>query len=194
MRGAEAVQPAAMGVYTKMANLTQGDRPVYQRVGSVVRYLYYSPVTTRWHIGDDYSSLIAGARSSAGGWRCPDQAPGWEASDGVAWLGTYVITVAWAATAPPANAGNAPARPSSHPWVLTQKALERTRLVRKLRTQSGHALPFTWGCCSRSYVHTFAGKHPCTHLSKHTRILASEARNGASALCPDRATGWLVLS
>ncbi len=115
MRGAEAVQPTAMGVYTKMANLTQGDRPVYQRVGSVLRHLYYSPVTTRWLIGADYSSQEAYARSSAGGWRCPDQAPGWEATDGGAWLSTYVITVAWAATAPPASAGNAPARPSAHP-------------------------------------------------------------------------------
>ncbi len=117
MRGAEAVQPATMGVYTKMANLTQGDRPVYQRVGSVLRYLYYSPVNTRWLIGDDYSSTVAVARSAAvaGGWRCPDQAPGWEATDGGAWLGTYVITVAWAATAPPTSAGNAPVRPSSHP-------------------------------------------------------------------------------
>ncbi len=65
-------------------------------------------------------------------------------------------------------------------------------MVRKVRAMRPCA-SFTWGCCS-CYVHTFARKHPCTHLSKHTRILASEARNGASALCPDRATGWLVLS
>ncbi len=118
MRGAEAVQPAAMGVYTKMANVTQGERPVYQRVGSIL-YLYHSPVTTspRWLIGENYFSTVAAARSAAaaGGWRCPDQAPGWEVYDGIAWVGTYVITVAWAATAPPTSAGNAPVRPSSHP-------------------------------------------------------------------------------
>ncbi len=127
MRGAEAVLPASMGVYTKMANRTQGDRPVYQRVGSILRYLYYSPVTysQQWLISDDYSSSIAGARSAAGGWRCPDQAPGWEVYDGIAWVSTSVITVAWAATAPPANAGNAPARPSFHPWVLTRKGSAR---------------------------------------------------------------------
>ncbi len=115
MRGAEAVLPASMGMYAKMANLTQGDRPVYQLVGSILPYLYYSPVNMRWLIGYDYSSTVAAARSSAGGWRCPDQAPGWEANDGVAWVSTYVITVAWAATAPPTSAGNAPARPSAHP-------------------------------------------------------------------------------
>ena len=117
MRGAEALLPVSMGVYTKMANLTQGDRPVYQRVGSILLYLYYSPVTTspRWLIGEVYSSQAAFARCAAGGWRCPDQAPGWEAADGGAWVGTYVITVAWAASVPPASAGNAPARPSSHP-------------------------------------------------------------------------------
>jgi hypothetical protein len=169
VRGAEAVQPASMGVYTKMANLTQGDRPVYQRVGSVLRYLYYLPVfgNTRWFIGEDYFSTVAAARSSAGGWRCPDQAPGWEVYDGIAWVGTYVITVAWAATAPPANAGNAPARPSSHPWVLTQKARERTRVVRKVRTQSGHALH-----SAAVLVHTYPRALKHTHARTHPSIRA----------------------
>ncbi len=87
-----------MGVYTKLANATQGERPVYQRVGSTVAYLFYWPSWTNWLIGSSYSSGSAGVRStdSGAGAACPDQATGWEAYTGTEWVGTYPITVAQA--------------------------------------------------------------------------------------------------
>jgi hypothetical protein len=77
--GAEAVQPAAMGTYTKVAGLMQWDRPVYQRVGRPVYpytpmlYLFYDyqyrcgkgggvfscykEEIGRWLIGKDYTKF-----------------------------------------------------------------------------------------------------------------------------------------
>ena len=79
MSGAEAVQPAAMGTYTKVAGLMQWDRPVYQRVGRPVYpytpmlYLFYDyqyrcentwggqrctkEEIGRWLIGKDYTKF-----------------------------------------------------------------------------------------------------------------------------------------
>ena len=81
MSGAEAVQPAAMGTYTKVAGLMQRDRPVYQRVGrpgpyTPMLYLFYDykyicsdgglfgnrgygcqKDAGRWLIGKDYTKF-----------------------------------------------------------------------------------------------------------------------------------------
>jgi hypothetical protein len=105
--GAEAVQAARMGMYTKVANLMQGGRPVYQRVGSTVAYLFYWPSTTEWRIGGSYSTGTANLKSTGGGGAaCPDQATGWQAYTGGVWVSTYPITVAQT------TVGNAPATPA----------------------------------------------------------------------------------
>ncbi len=102
-----------MGTYNMLANVTQGDRPVYQRVSTLgVSYLYYWPSTSNWLIGSSYSSGTAGVKST-GNAACPDQATGWQAYAGGAWVSTYPITVERTsfrpqtppATAPPTNVG-----------------------------------------------------------------------------------------
>jgi hypothetical protein len=91
---AAGVQATRFGTYTKLANVTQGDRPVYQRVGSTVSYLFHWPSTSDWRIGSSYTSGSAGVRSSGNaGAACPDQATGWQAYTGGAWVSTYPITV-----------------------------------------------------------------------------------------------------
>jgi hypothetical protein len=98
--GAEAlaVQAPRMGVYTKLASVTQGGRPVYQRVNSTAAYLFFWSNTSRWLIGSSYRSGLAGV-ASIGSARaaCPDQATGWQAYNGSAWVSTYPITVVQAA-------------------------------------------------------------------------------------------------
>jgi hypothetical protein len=102
------VQASKFGNYTKLANVTQAGRPVYQLVGSTVAYLFYSASTGRWLIGSSYSSGSASVQSTdSAGAACPDQATGWQAYAGGAWVGTYPITVVTTSptTAPPANVG-----------------------------------------------------------------------------------------
>ncbi len=94
MSGAEAVLAPRMGTYTKAANVTQGERPVYQRVGSTVAYLFYWPSTRDWSIGSNYTSGSASVRSTgSASAACPDQATGWQVSTGGVWVSTYLITV-----------------------------------------------------------------------------------------------------
>ncbi len=107
---ANAVQVSRFGTYTKLANVMQGDRPVYQLAGSTVAYLFYWPSTSRWLIGSSYMSSSSGVRSTdSAGAACPDQATGWQAYTGGAWVGTYPITVVptrpptLPTTAPPTN-------------------------------------------------------------------------------------------
>jgi hypothetical protein len=102
---AEAVQAARMGLYTKVANVTQGERPVYQRVGSTMMYLFYWSNTSRWLIGNNYASSSAGVRSTdSAGAACPDQATGWQVYAGTVWgVSTFPITLV------PTAVGNAPA-------------------------------------------------------------------------------------
>ncbi len=92
--GAEAVQASSMGTYAIVAGLTQGDRPVYERLGIFLKYLYYWPGTRNWLIGADYT-VEAGLVSSSGGAGalCPDKAVGWQVYSGGSWVGTYPITV-----------------------------------------------------------------------------------------------------
>ena len=92
-----------MGTYTKMPNVTQAGRPVYQRVGSPVAYVFYW--LSVWLIGSNYSSGAAGVQSiGSAGAACPDQATGWQAYTGGAWVGTYPITVVPTPTRPPTTA------------------------------------------------------------------------------------------
>ena len=116
---ANAVQASNFGNYTKLANVTQAGRPVYQLVGSTVAYLFYWPSTSRWLIGyrpstgrwligSSYSSGSASVQSTdSAGAACPDQATGWQAYTGGAWASTYPITVVPTSptTAPPTNVG-----------------------------------------------------------------------------------------
>ena len=100
--GAEAVLSGSMGTYTKVAGLMQGSRPVYQCVGSAVRFLFYWTSTRNWYIGGNYSSSSSNVKSTGtNAPRCPDQATGWQAYTGGAWVSTYPITVAPAASQPP---------------------------------------------------------------------------------------------
>ena len=97
--GAEAVQAAAMGTFTKVANLTQGYRPVYKRVTAAptappVLYLFYWPSTSEWLIGSNYTSTSNISVQSAGiAALCPEQVPeiGWEVYNGSAWVSMYPI-------------------------------------------------------------------------------------------------------
>ena len=105
---AAGVQAARFGTYTKVPNLTQGDRPVYQRVGYTVMFLFHWPSTSRWLLGSNYTSGSSSVRSSGNaGAACPDQATGWQAYTGGAWVSTYPITVVPTSptTAAPATVG-----------------------------------------------------------------------------------------
>ena len=108
--GIDAVQPARMDTYTKLPNVTQAGRPVYQLVGSTVAYLFYSARTGDWRIDSDYllSDSFSVRSTSNAGAACPDQATGWQANTGGAWAGTYPITVVPTppTTASPTTAGN----------------------------------------------------------------------------------------
>ena len=84
-----------MDAYTKMPNVTHAGRPVYQLVGSTGMYLFYSASTGDWRIHSDYLLPDSSSVRSTGsaGAACPDQATGWQAYTGGAWVGTYAITV-----------------------------------------------------------------------------------------------------
>jgi hypothetical protein len=103
---AKAVQASKLGNYTKLPNVTQAGRPVYQRVGSTIAYLFYWPSTGRWLVGSSFSSGSASVQST-GNAACPDQATGWQAYTDGAWVSTHPITVVPTSptTAPPANVG-----------------------------------------------------------------------------------------
>jgi hypothetical protein len=105
-----------MDVYTKMHNVTHAGRPVYQLVGSTLTYLFYSARTGDWRIDSDYLLSDSSSVRSTGsaGAACPDQATGWEAYAGGAWVGAYPITVVptrpptLPMTAPPTNVDDRP--------------------------------------------------------------------------------------
>ncbi len=109
MSGVDAVQPSRMDIYTTMPNVTHAGRPVYQLVGSTVTYLFYSARTGDWRFSRDYLLPDSSSVRSTGspGASCPDQATGWQAYAGDAWVGTYPITVVPTspATAPPTIVG-----------------------------------------------------------------------------------------
>jgi hypothetical protein len=73
-----------MGLYVKVDALEQGYRPVYKlflfdRKGSIERYLFYLPSWKTWIVGDNYTSDAAYIRSDTSEAPCPDLATGWQA-------------------------------------------------------------------------------------------------------------------
>jgi hypothetical protein len=99
-----------MGTYLKVANVTHGERPVFQRVGSAVMYLFYWPLTVDWRIGGNYMASSSGVKSTGSAdAACPDQATGWQAFTGGVWVGTYPIAVVRT------TVGNAPATSACGP-------------------------------------------------------------------------------
>ena len=106
-----------MGLYAKLAGLTQGGRPVYERMSSGgASYLYYWPAQGQWIIGSNYSSSLHAVRSSGFnmGAACPDQATGWQVMSGTAFVSIYRITILPETAAPIFAGGNPPALPV---WV-----------------------------------------------------------------------------
>jgi hypothetical protein len=87
-------------VYSKVANVTEGNRPVYQYGPtdrpSLVSYLYYYPRGNCWLVGSNHSSdsnaLKSAARSAAA---CPELAAGWQVWDNSqrSYASTYPVTV-----------------------------------------------------------------------------------------------------
>ncbi len=90
--GSGAVQSARMGTYLKVAGLAQGFRPVYQRVGEIVAYLYYWQSTSKWLVGVNYTSNMVGLQSASTA-ACPDQATGWQVWNGSAWVSGLPVKV-----------------------------------------------------------------------------------------------------
>ena len=90
--GAGAVQPALMGTYLKVAGLAQGSRPVYQRVGEIVAYLYYWPSLSKWLVGVNYTTNMVWLDSASTA-ACPDQATGWQVWNGSAWVSGLPVKV-----------------------------------------------------------------------------------------------------
>ena len=90
VRGADAVQSEVNGTYTKVANLTHGSRPVYQRANSTTMYLFYRPRSSDWRIGSNFTSGTPVVASESEAALCPDQSTGWLAWSGDAWVGKDV--------------------------------------------------------------------------------------------------------
>ena len=96
-----------MGTYTKVAGLTQANRPVYRLYGSTVLYLFYWSATSSWLIGTSYTTASARVQSAGGpNALCPDQATGWQAAGGANGFLPWPITVT-AVAAGPTDVGNA---------------------------------------------------------------------------------------
>ena len=105
VRGAEAEQLSSMGRFYVVPRMTLGGRPVYARdyySGRNRRFLFYSPNTANWYIGQSWgsyaSAVVRSTGASAAG--CPDAALGWEVSETLfvvgsgAWSSSVGITVA----------------------------------------------------------------------------------------------------
>jgi len=70
-------QKSRMGRYTKMMDgTTSNNVPVYKNSDGS-QYLFQSPVWTTWIIGPDYTSTLAGVRSSDADF-CPEDSSGWK--------------------------------------------------------------------------------------------------------------------
>ena len=89
-------------MYTRLANLTAGNRPVYQRVDSYVDYVdYLFYYTRRWIIGSNYTVDAGGIRSAATAAACIIAWFGWgrwrvAGRAGLAALLTVSFTAWWA--------------------------------------------------------------------------------------------------
>ena len=97
VRGAEAEQLRSMGRFYVVPRMTLGGRPVYARdyySGRSGRFLFYSPNTANWYIGESWGSYASAVLRSSGASAasCPDAASGWEVSD------TRVVSGAWSSS------------------------------------------------------------------------------------------------
>ena len=99
----------AMGMYQKVANVTQGQRPVYlQWQEPRVRRahessnlcLFYWPGTRSWIIGDDYNKNQAALYAYDTAVPCPDLATGWKVYDGAAFVDIVIKIVNGGAPCP----------------------------------------------------------------------------------------------
>jgi hypothetical protein len=173
--GAEAAPITAasrMGAYTKLANVTQGDRPVYQRVGSTVAYLFYWPNTSEWRIFSNYASRSAGFKSTGNtGAACPDEATGWQTFTSGAWVSTYPISVTPAAgqtrpptTAAPTNVGNAAAISACGPPRCTIGVHSYTTCRTHTAPSKCRMLTPASACTEYSRTRSAVSRvHMCTH-------------------------------
>jgi hypothetical protein len=92
-----------MGLYVKLNQTTQGNRPVYKRVGSTMLYLFYWPEFSSWRIGADYTVGSCSVSTPSTEALCPEQATDYAAWTGSAWTFTPVITVGQSMCAPAAQ-------------------------------------------------------------------------------------------
>ena len=113
VRGAEAVQPATMGTFTRLLDVVHSNRSVYRNGGGV--YLFYWAPFSAWIIGPSYRSARAGVVSTSRNGNltmCPYDAFGWQVATSSGWSTAYTVTIArkgWYALRAPASA----ARPSA---------------------------------------------------------------------------------
>lgn len=93
--GAETVQPAGMGVFTR-TDLTpadaSGNRSVYVNENHAA-YMYYWAPSQRWLIGSSYKAAIAGVKSRRDSALCPTDSSAWLVWYGSQWSSAYPITV-----------------------------------------------------------------------------------------------------
>ena len=76
------MQSEVNGTYTKVANLTHGSRPVYQRANATTMYLFYRPRSSDWRIGSNFTSGTSVVASQSEAALCPDQSTRWFAWSG----------------------------------------------------------------------------------------------------------------
>jgi hypothetical protein len=120
VRGAEAVQPATMGTFTRLVDVVHGNRSLYRkggggRTGGGSTYLFYWAPSSAWIIGPSYESARAGVVSTSRNGnltRCPYDAFSWQVATSSGWTTAYPVTVArkgWSAL----RASDSAARPSA---------------------------------------------------------------------------------
>jgi hypothetical protein len=137
----ETTQWKPMGVYNKVADVTQGERPVYRQEKEGKHYdLFYWPGTRSWIIGSDYTKNQALLYAYDTAVPCPDMATGWKVYDGAAFVDTVIKIV---------NGGA--------PCPLPLPALSCAALSRSLAAPSAlaasliHSLTFA-ACSLRTYL------------------------------------------
>ncbi len=180
--GAEAVQLSKMGTYTK-AGPMQGDRPVYQRVGSTM-YLFYFPSLSEWRIGSNYTGSTSSLKSIGDATRlCPDEATGWQAAVTAGWDDTYPIIVA------PIPTCNGTVAVSGAEAVQTSSMGTYTRVAGLM--QGGRPVYQLVGTIVK-YLFFWPGTSTGVWWigSSYTTNAGTLKSAGSLVLCPDLASGW----
>jgi hypothetical protein len=95
--------PHLTGTYRKVADTKTADRPVYKRVGSRVKYLFFSSNNNEWRIGHDYLSDSISATSDKRRALRPEDSTGWQVWNGEAWVSKPIRIVPTGAAQPPRN-------------------------------------------------------------------------------------------